>query len=128
MDWHWFLKTLMKSSLLAGSAIILLAFWTKRGIQSRTFYRLSWANPISHLLWLALIAILGYLNASGKVRGWMPSSLAGSLFFAFPFLFAFCSLILCFAAIFLKPGQRGFAVCVNALMLALWLSVTAAPN
>lgn len=128
MDWHWFLKTLTKSAVLGGPAIATLVFWMKRGVRSRTFYRASWANPFALLLWLILVAIGGWMNQSADLRGWIPSSLPGNVFFAFPFLFVFCSLALCLGGFFLKSGQRGFAVFANALMFVLWLSVTVSPN
>lgn len=128
MDWHWFLRTIAKSAALGVPAVATLAFWLSRGVTSRTFYRVTWANPIGHILWLTLIVVMGRINESPTLRGWIPSSLPGNVFFAFPLLFAFASLVLCSAAIFLKSSQRRFAVCANALMLILWLSVVVAPN
>ena len=128
MDWHWFQNTLLKSAVLAGPAIATLALWMKRGVNSRTFYRTSWANPIAHLLWLALVTILGLMSESQIYRAWIPTTLPANVFFALPFLLALCSFVLCAAAIFLKAGERGFAACTNGLMSILWLSVVVAPN
>lgn len=129
MDWHWFLMTLTKSLVLAGGTIATLAFWTKRGgVWSRIFYCISWANPIVNLLWLSLIAIVESMNESATYRGWIPRDLPAMEFFVLPFLFAFCSLVLCAVGLLVKAGERRFAVCANGLMLLLWSSVIVAPN
>lgn len=128
MDWHWYIKLLAKSAFIAGPAIATLALWTKRGVESRIFYRASWANPICLVIWLSLVATLGAMNDSTIYRGWIPSGLPASMFFGIPFLFGFCSLILCAAGIALKTGERLFASSANGLMLVLWLSAVVAPN
>ena len=128
MDWHWYLRLLTTSAFIAGPAISMLAIWLKRGIESRTLYRVSWANPIGLVIWLCLVAVIGSINESMVYRGWIPRGLPASVFFGVPFLCGFCSLILCGGGVALRTGERLFASVANGLMLVLWFSAVAAPN
>jgi hypothetical protein len=116
------------SAVFGGPAVASLFAWSRAGIASRTFHRVTWANPIGHLVWLAAIAIMLRMQDSPKYRGWIPSSLPANVFFGLPFLLAFCSLALIVACIALKAGERGFAAFANGLMFVLWLSIVVAPN
>ena len=126
--WAWFAKTLVKSGCLGLPALIGLLVWRRRGIQSTTFYLVTWASPILHLLWLVAIAVMLFLDGSSKYRSliWQGSLIANMVFF--PFVLALFSLTTGVISIGARTGDRRFAVFVSALMTVLWLSVVVAPN
>jgi len=129
MDWHWFAITLVKTFVLAGPAVAVLAFWSRQGITSRVFYRVCWADLIGYVFWLVLVVVLGRLNESAVWRSRIPESAPADVFVFLPLLFALCSALTCVAAgISLKSRERGFAIGTTVLILVLWMSAVVAPN
>lgn len=126
--WLWYMRGLERFALLGAPAVATLLFWRRRGVESRTIYRVSWANPLAYLLWLVALTIVATLGHS-RVFSWMVFSfLPASLAFFCPSLMSVGSFILCFLSAGSKQVEQPFIVLSNLLMLILRVSSVVAPN
>ena len=124
----WFLRGCERFALLGVPTIIVLLLWRRKGVERRTLYQASWANPFAYLLWLAAMILVAILFHRPRFL-WISSTLVpASLAFAYPLLLSFGSLILCVLCVRAKQKEQPFIILSNLLMLILWVSSVVAPN
>jgi hypothetical protein len=124
----YLLKALLTFALLGVPSIAALLYWKRRGVGSKSLYRACWAQPASYLLWFTAVIITNSLIKIPAFYSKIGYSIPVYLLVFWPMLSVLVSFVLCALSLGTKPGERGYVVLANGLMLALWATTIVAPN
>jgi hypothetical protein len=116
----------LKFVVLGLPAVMALLLWRRTGVLNRTMYALSWAGPLSYVLWLVGIIAFNWITPQ-RLGGWLSDTATGMLVAAPLFGVLFSVVLLTWSA-YVAAGQRAKMAVSNTCMLLLWLTSAIAPN